>query len=46
MVKMLEELSEEDIAALVQGFSALMKMAENNLLGKERIPVPVNSQHT
>ncbi|MDD4923638.1 MAG: MarR family transcriptional regulator [Dehalococcoidales bacterium] len=45
MIKMLEVLSEEDIAALVQGFSALMKTAENNLAGNEQIPVAINSQH-
>jgi DNA-binding MarR family transcriptional regulator len=45
MIRMLEVLSEEDIEALVKGFSALMKTAENSLIGKERIPVAVNSQH-
>ncbi len=45
MIRMLEVLSEEDIAALVQGFSALMKTAENNLAGNEQIPVAINSQH-
>jgi DNA-binding MarR family transcriptional regulator len=43
MIRMLEVLKEEDIAALVQGFSALMKTAENNLLGQEQIPVAVKS---
>lgn len=46
MIRMLEVLKEEDIAALVQGFSALMKTAENNLLGQERIPVAVESRNT
>ena len=45
MVKMLEVLNEEDIAALVQGFSALVKTAENNLVANERIPVSINGQH-
>jgi DNA-binding MarR family transcriptional regulator len=45
MVKMLEVLNEEDIAALVQGFSALVKTAENNLVGHELVPVVVNNQH-
>jgi DNA-binding MarR family transcriptional regulator len=46
MVKMLEVLSEEDIEALVKGFSALMKTAENSLIGKERLPVAINSKPT
>jgi DNA-binding MarR family transcriptional regulator len=46
MIKILEVLSEEDIAALVQGFSALIKTSENKLLGKERIPVAVESRNT
>ena len=46
MIKMLEVLSEEDIAALVKGFSALMKTAENNLIGKGKIHVATNSQDT
>ncbi len=46
MIKILEVLNEEDIAALVQGFSALIKTAENNLAGRELIPVTINNQHT
>jgi DNA-binding MarR family transcriptional regulator len=45
MTKMLEILNEEDIEALVQGFSALVKTAENNLVGRELVPVAINNQH-
>jgi len=43
---MLEVLSEEDIAALVQGFSALMKTAENNITGNEQLAVAVNNRQS
>ncbi|MDD3677925.1 MAG: MarR family transcriptional regulator [Dehalococcoidales bacterium] len=46
MVKMLEVLSEEDIAALVQGFSALIKTAENNITGNEQLAVAVNNRQS
>jgi DNA-binding MarR family transcriptional regulator len=43
MSKMLEILSDEDIAALVQGFTALAKTAENYFVSNDRIAVATNS---